>query len=108
MRRAPGNPNRPRFAHAARRIGSHRALSAVVIDPVAVTGARRPLLRLAQQLEGNAPVSPRGIVLARALLTDGRGPLFNPACGRSADQAVAEVEDALVARHALPHAEPLR
>jgi hypothetical protein len=93
---------------SAERIGSRRALSAVVIDPAAVTGARRSIVALARRLEGNAPVSPRGVVLARALLTDGRGPLFNPGCGRSVDQAVAEVEDALVAKDALPHGEPLR
>jgi hypothetical protein len=93
---------------SAARIGSRRVLSAAVIDPAAVTGGRRPILRLAQQLEGRAPVSARGVVLARALLTDGCGPLFNPACGRSVDQAVAEAEDALLAKDALPHVEPLR
>jgi hypothetical protein len=40
-------------------------------------------------------VSARGVVLARALLTDGRSPLFNPFCERTVVEAVFDVQDAL-------------
>jgi hypothetical protein len=90
----------------ADRIGSHWTLSAVVIDPVAVTDGRRSILRLAQQLEGSSPVSPRGVLLARALLTDGRSPLFDRACERTVDQAVREVEDALDSKFPEPGSMP--
>jgi hypothetical protein len=70
-------------------------ISPVVIEPGAVRTGRQAILRLAQQLDGTAPVSPGGVVLARALLTDGRIPLFNPHRERSVTQAVEEVEDAL-------------
>jgi hypothetical protein len=96
----------------AERIGSRRALSAVVIDPAAVAGARRAILGLAQQLGGPAPVSPRGVLLARALLTDPCSPLFNRACERTVAQAVGEVEDALRAKcpgsGSVQRLEPLR
>jgi hypothetical protein len=70
--------------------------SAVVIDCAAVRAGREALLGLAERLEEAAPVHPRGVVLARRLLTDGiDSPLCNPRCGRSVDQAVWEVADAL-------------
>ncbi len=74
---------------------SRRVMSAVVIEPAAVRRGRRAILELARRLEGAAPVSPIGVVLARALLTDGRSPLFNPHCERTVSQAVSEVRDAL-------------
>ena len=71
-------------------------VSAVVIDRAAVAGDREAILGLAERLERRAPVSPRGVVLAHVLLTDGTSsPLFNACCGRSVGQAVWEVADAL-------------
>jgi len=40
-------------------------------------------------------VSPRGVVLARALLTNGLNPLSNPHSQQTVSQAVGEVEEAL-------------
>ncbi len=77
------------------RRSSRGAMSAVVIEPAAVRSGRRAILELARRLEGAAAVSPRGVVLAGALLTDGRSPLFNPHCERTVAQAVSEVHDAL-------------
>jgi len=79
------------------RLGSPRVVSAVVIEPAAVRRARQPILGLAERLEGAAPVSPRGVALARALLTDGLSPLFNQYCERTVTQAIWAVEDALEA-----------
>ena len=79
------------------RVAERRVLvSAVVIDRAAVGGDREAILGLAERLEQSAPVSPRGVVLARVLLTDGASsPLFNARCARSVGQAVWEVADAL-------------
>ena len=74
---------------------SGRVISPAVIEPAAVRGGRQAILELAGRLEGTAPVSPSGVVLAGALLTDGRSPLFNPYCERTVAQAVSEVHDAL-------------
>jgi hypothetical protein len=76
-------------------------ISPVVIEPGAVRAGRQAILRLAQQLDGTAPVSPGGVVLARALLTDGRSPLFSPHCERTVTQAAEEVEDALEGPHTI-------
>jgi hypothetical protein len=51
------------------------------VVPVAreATGeARDALLDLAERLRAPRPVSPEGVLLARALLLDGAGPLFAP------------------------------
>ena len=65
-------------------------------DRAAVRAGREAILGLAERLEEGAPVHPVGVVLAQRLLTDGlHSPLFNPRCGRSVDQAVWEVADAL-------------
>jgi hypothetical protein len=77
--------------------GSGPVLSAVVIDRAAVRESRHAILGLAERFEGEVPVSPRGVALARALMTDGLSPLFNRACERTATQAIWEVEDALEA-----------
>jgi hypothetical protein len=50
---------------------------------------------LAEQLARAGAVSPRGIILARRLLSDGLSPLFNLACKRTVSQAVAEIQHAL-------------
>jgi hypothetical protein len=54
------------------RRGSRPIISPVVIEPTAVRAGRQAIIGLAERLEGTAPVEPAGIVLARALLTDGR------------------------------------
>ena len=73
-------------------------LSAVMIEPAAVRGGREAILGLAERLQSTAPLSARGVVLARALLTDGHGPLFNPSSERTVVEAVFDVQDALGAR----------
>ena len=78
--------------HRAR---SRTVLSPVVIEPAAVRSGRSVILGLAARLEGTDPLTPRGVVRARALLTDRLSPLFNPYSERTVAQAVAEVEDAL-------------
>jgi hypothetical protein len=70
-------------------------ISAVVIEPRAVRDGRDEILSLAESLELGAPVSPRGILFARRLLTDGLSPLFNPGCRRTVREAVKEVREAL-------------
>jgi hypothetical protein len=76
----------------------HRAralTSAVLIEPRSVREGRDAILGLAEWLERGEPVSPRGILLAQRLLTDGVSPLFDSACERSVVQAVCEIQDAL-------------
>jgi hypothetical protein len=78
-----------------KRLGSRWVVSAVVLERAAVQDGRLPLLRLAERLEESAPVSPRGVALARELLTDGSGPLSNRESLRSVAEAVLAAEDAL-------------
>jgi hypothetical protein len=70
-------------------------ISSVVIEPAAVRAGREALLGLAERLEATAIVSARGVVFARALLTDGTSPLYNPFSERTVSEAVFEVQDAL-------------
>jgi hypothetical protein len=77
------------------RQGSRTGISCVVICPPAVSAARTAICELAEQLERAAPVNPRGIVLARELLTDGRSPLFDPDSERTATEATREIREAL-------------
>jgi len=79
----------------ADRRGSQPIISAVVVEPRAVRCGRRAILELAERLEAAMPVSARGVALARALLTDGRSPLFNPHCERTVSEVAWEVKDAL-------------
>lgn len=72
-----------------------RALSAVVVEPTAVRRARHPILGLAERLESPAQVNPAGIARAQVLITDGRSPLFDRDCPRTATQAIYDVQDAL-------------
>jgi hypothetical protein len=77
----------------ADRVEGRPLFSAVVIDRAAVRADREAILGLA---EAEDPVNPRGIVLARRLLTDGiDSPLYNRRCGRTVAAAVWEVSDAL-------------
>jgi hypothetical protein len=76
--------------------GSRIVVSAVVIDRAMVRAGREAVMGLADLLEGPAPVSPRGVALARTLLFDGiRSPLFNANCGRTVAEAAWEVADTL-------------
>jgi hypothetical protein len=76
------------------RVGLRRDYSAVVIERAAVRAGREAILGLAERFEGSAPVTARGVVLARALLTDGfSSPLFNRYCERTVAEAVWEVAD---------------
>ncbi len=79
----------------AERVGSRPMFSAVVIDRRAVSSGRHAILGLAERLEGEEPVSPRGITLVRRILTDGLGPLFNPRSEQTVIQVVWNIEDAL-------------
>lgn len=77
------------------RVDSRPTISAVVIDRAAVRSARQAIVRLAERLEGWAPVSPRGVARVSVLLTDGLSPLFNPNSAQSAIEAMWEIDDAL-------------
>ena len=70
--------------------------SAVVVDRAAVRADREAILGLAERLEAQDPVNPRGIVLARRLLTDGiDSPLYSRRCARTVAAAIWEISDAL-------------
>jgi len=78
------------------RVEGRPPFSAVVVDRAAVSDDREAILGLAERLEGEDPVNPRGVVLARRLLTDGIGsPLYNRRCGRPVAAAIWEISDAL-------------
>lgn len=79
----------------AERHRSGAAISAVVIDAPSVLRGRRPIAELAEQLERAGPASPRGIVLAQALLSDGASPLFNRHADRTVASAVRGIREAL-------------
>ena len=95
--------SRRRLAHNLRwaveyvdRLGSRPDFSAVMLDRRAVRAGREAILGLVERLEGSDLVSPRGIVLAQSLITDGcASPLVNANCGRTVVQAVWEIADAL-------------
>lgn len=74
---------------------ARRGMSCVVISPRAVREGRTAICELAEQLERAAPVNPRGIVLAQALLTEGNSPLFNPDAERTVAEATREIQHAL-------------
>ncbi|HXD55264.1 MAG TPA: hypothetical protein VN618_10965 [Solirubrobacteraceae bacterium] len=77
---------------------SGRAISSVVIDARMVRRGRWAIVELAEQLERAGKVDPRGVVLARELLTDGSGPLFNRHADRTVARAARDVRDALDGR----------
>jgi hypothetical protein len=79
----------------ADRQGSRTGISAVAIRPQAVRADRTAICELAEQLERAAPVNPRGVVLAQALLTDGVSPLFNPNPAQTVGEATREIQDVL-------------
>ena len=71
-------------------------LSAVMLEPPRVRAGRGAILRLAERLEQQAPVSPQGVALARVLLTDAASPLFDRDSERTVTEACCIAEDALV------------
>jgi hypothetical protein len=78
------------------RVRGRPPFSAVVIDRAAVRDGREAMLGLAERLDDAGLVSPQGVALAQALLSDGvSSPLSNPRCGRTVIEAVWEVADAL-------------
>jgi len=81
--------------YADRRDSVSPRLTAVMIEPAAVRAGREAILGLAERLQSTTPLSARGVVLARALLTDGRSPLFNALSERTVIEAAFEVQDAL-------------
>ena len=95
---------RPRMRHAVQtglrravaeaRLGQCARSSAVHIDRAAVGACGPELLALAAEI-GDPGVHPRGIALARRLLCDGAGPLYNPGAGQELRAAVAEAREAL-------------
>ncbi len=77
------------------RSGSGREPCARVPSGEPLSRGRRAVNGLADRLEGAGPVNPRGIVLARALLSGGVNPLRSAHCGQTVSEAVSEVEAAL-------------
>jgi hypothetical protein len=71
------------------------AISAVVIDAPSVRRGRWAVAELAEQLERAGAATPRGIVLAQALLSDGVSPLFNRYAERTVASAVRDIREAL-------------
>ncbi len=108
VRQLTGEGNRRRVANELRGVvdwvddcETGAFMSSVVIDRAAVRGGREAILGLAERLEAMDPVSARGVVLARALVTDGLSPLYNPLSERTVAEAVFAVQDALGARSML-------
>jgi hypothetical protein len=60
-----------------------------VVPPCDLVGAERDLARIAIRLRSSRPIGERGAAIVSELLTDGTGPLYNPATShRLRDQAV--------------------
>jgi hypothetical protein len=59
-----------------------------------IVAARSQIRELADQLEADAAVSPRGVILADRLIRDGDSPLFWP-CNDSVESAVERARTAL-------------
>jgi hypothetical protein len=70
-------------------------ISAVVIDAPSVRHGRWAIVELADQLERAGAATPRGIVLAQALLSDGVSPLFDRHSDRTVARAVRDIREAL-------------
>jgi hypothetical protein len=77
---------------------------AVTLDRTAVKYGRAALADLADQLELAQNVTPRGVLLARRLMTDGRSPVYNANAERTVAEVAREIQDALLVR---PPAAPL-
>ena len=83
-------------AHADR-VASRTRLSAVLVEPTQVRAGREAILGLAELIERPTSADPRGVALARELLSDPASPLFDRGCRQTVADAVCEVETALVA-----------
>jgi hypothetical protein len=88
----------------AERVESRTPLSAVMLEPARVRAGRGAILRLAERLEQDAPVSPQGVALARVLLTDAASPLFDRNSERTVTEAGCIADDALVSGELAPPA----
>ncbi len=73
-------------------------ISTVVLDRSAVKFGRAALSDLADQLELAHNVTPRGVLLARRLMTDGLSPMYNPNAERTVTEVAREIQDALLVR----------
>ncbi len=74
-----------------------RLCSAVPLNRRSVLSWREALLGLAERLENPAPLNPCGVARTVVLLSDGAGPLYNPAAGHAMENAVWWVADGLQA-----------
>lgn len=69
--------------------------AAVPLSRRAVLPWREGLLGLAERLEGPNPVNPAGVARVLVLLTDGTGPLYNPAAADRMGDAMWWIADGL-------------
>jgi hypothetical protein len=70
--------------------GSHLSL-----DHAAVIASRAEILALIEVLRSESVVDPRGVALAVLLIERRTSPLFKACAGRTLEQAIAEIADAL-------------
>ena len=73
-----------------------------MLEPARVRAGRGAILRLAERLEQQAPVSPQGVALTHVLLTDAASPLFDRDSERTVTEACCIAEDALVSGQLAP------
>ena len=72
--------------------------STALLEREAVLPSRDALMGLAARLEHSGPVGACGVARARALMSDGMGPLYNPNSARSLGEAISWVADGLEIR----------
>jgi hypothetical protein len=75
--------------------GAVRLSSSVPVVREVVMSWREALLGVAEHLERSTPVNARGVARVQVLVTDGAGPLYNPAPDRSMREAIWWVADGL-------------
>ena len=81
--------------HAGEAAERPRGGAAVPVHRPAVREARAELLSLARELVERPHLSPRGVALTSALLSDGTGPLYRPAATADLAAAAARARQAL-------------
>lgn len=91
-----GRPAQPRLAGTPR-------LGGTLLRREAVTVAVPDIRRLIDALRAPLPVPARGVATASVLLTDGIGPLYNPASPVSITDAVTEAVSSLDPAQPLMH-----
>jgi hypothetical protein len=79
----------------AERPAAIRMSAAVPLCRRAVLPWREGLLGLAERLERPVPVNPAGVARVLVLLTDGTGPLYNPAAADRMGEAMWWIADGL-------------